>query len=246
MISTLSFRMSTLPMKASISSVFVGKAGIFTTSTMAQLKEVPKQPLSPFFLFLNDTRSQLKAKRPDLSVLELSKEASKMFANLPDSTLNEYKAKSEKNMEIYREQMAQVSPDILEAKTKEGREKRLKKIKMKISKLQMAMGKPKTGTSGSTLFIAEEIGKAKNDSIGVFNIKEEFKAAIDKWKALSDDKKADYNKLASDINAQRAKEMEAWQEKMKETEEMIKLQELMKKKKSLMSKLNAKSVPDEN
>ena len=168
-----------------------------------------------------------------------------MFANLPDSTLNEYKAKSEKNMEIYREQMAQVSPDVLEAKTKEVREKRLKRIKIQISKLQTAMGKPKEKTSGRNLFMGEELEKAKKDSVDVVQ-REKFKAATDKWKALSDDKKADYNKLASDINAQRAKEMEAWQEKMKETEEMIKLQELMKKKKSLMSKLNAKSVPDEN
>ena len=61
-----------------------------------------------------------------------------------------------------------------------------------------------------------------------------------------DDQKADYNKLASDINAKRAKELEAWNEKMKDTEEMVKLVELKKKKKSLMSKLNAKAEPDEN
>ena len=54
------------------------------------------------------------------------------------------------------------------------------------------------------------------------------------------------NKLASDINAERAKELEAWNEKMKDTEEMVKLVELQKKKKSSMSKLNAKAEPDEN
>jgi len=234
-------------MKASISSVFVGKAGIFTTTTVAQLQEVPKRPiLSSFILFTNDARSQLKAKRPDLSFQELTKELSKMYANLPDSTLNEYKAKFEKNKEIYREQMAQVSPDLLEANMKEKREKRLKKIKTQISKVLESMGKPKTKTNGYALFIGEEMETAKQDSVGVFNITESFKAASVKWNALSDDQKADYNKLASDINAERAKELEAWNEKMKDTEEMVKLEELQKKKKSLMSKLNAKAEPDEN
>ena len=136
--------------------------------------------------------------------------------------------------------MAQVSPDLLEANMKEKREKRLKKIKTQISKVLESMGKPKTKTNGYALFIGEEMETAKQDSVGVFNITESFKAA------LSDDQKADYNKLASDINAERAKELEAWNEKMKDTEEMVKLEELQKKKKSLMSKLNAKAEPDEN
>ena len=38
-----------------------------------------------------------------------------MYENLPESTLNEYKAQSEKELEKYRDQMAQVSPDVLEA-----------------------------------------------------------------------------------------------------------------------------------
>ena len=246
MISTLSFRMSSLPMKASISSVFVSKAGIFTTPSMALKQEMPKRPLSPFILFSNDTRPQLKAERPDLSIRDLTKELAKMYASLSNSTLNEYKAKFEKNKEIYREQMAQVSPDLLEANMKEKREKRLKKIKTQISKVLESMGKPKTKTNGYALFIGEEMETAKQDSVGVFNITESFKAASVKWNALSDDQKADYNKLASDINAERAKELEAWNEKMKDTEEMVKLVELQKKKKSSMSKLNAKAEPDEN
>ena len=237
MISTLSYRLSTLPMKTSMSSVFVGKAGIFNTANLDQKQvELPKKPLSTFFLFRKDTIGTLKAQRPDLSLTELSAELGRMWKNLPESTLNKYKAKKEKDMEVYRDQMAQVSPDVLEAKKKEGREKRLKKIKMQISFQQTAMGKPKTGANRFSIFLSEEILKLPAHLAQ----KEKFKMASDKWATLSDDLKADYNKLGAEMNDKRAKELEAWKEKMKDTEDMKKLQGLLEKKNSLMALIRKK------
>merc|ERR1711860_134222 len=197
---------------------------------------ITQKTLSTFFLFRKDTIGTLKAQRPDLSLTELSAELGRMWKNLPESTLNKYKAKKEKDMEVYRDQMAQVSPDVLEAKKKEGREKRLKKIKMQISFLQTAMGKPKTGANGFSIFLSEEILKLPAHLAQ----KEKFKMASDKWATLSDDLKADYNKLGAEMNDKRAKELEAWKEKMKDTEDMKKLQGLLEKKNSLMALIRKK------
>ena len=230
MISTLSYRLSTLPMKTSMSSVFVGKVGICNTAAMAQKQaELPKKPLSPFFLFRKDTLG--KVQRPGLSVTEVSKELAKMYKNLPESTLNEYKAQSEKELEKYRDQMAQVSPDVLEAKKKDDRNKRLKKVKAQISLLQTAMGKPKAAANGYSLFLREEVLK----SPAHLTQQEKFKSASNKWATLSEDRKADYSKLAAEKRAGEAKELEAWNEKMKDTEDMKKLQGLQERKNSLMA-----------
>ena len=228
MISTLSSRLATLPTKA----LLINKASIFTTKPQSQ--KVPKKPLNTFIQFKVDNYGFIKTKHPSLSPIELSKEVSKMYQSLPESTLNEYKAKYQAEIARYKDQLAQTPPEAIKAEKKAQAEKKLKRVKVKISKTKNEMEIPKcTNLSGYGLFLSEEITKAPP----YLSQTEKIKYASEQWNILSDDLKEDYRKLAAEMSAERANEIQAWTEKNMGTEEMKKLEKLMEKKSKLKSKL---------
>ena len=231
MISTLSSRLATLPTKASLTTLF-DKASIFTTNPQSQ--KVPKKPFNTYIQFKVDNYGFIKTKHPGLSAMELSKEVSKMYQSLPESTLNEYKAKYQAEIARYKDQLAQTPPEAIKAQKKAKAEKKLKRVKVKISKTKNEMEIPKCNNlSGYGLFLSEEITKAPI----YLSQTEKIKYASEQWNILSDDLKEDYRKLAAEMSAERANEIQAWTEKNMGTEEMKKLEKLMEKKSKLKSKL---------
>ena len=237
MILALSQRLVSLPIKASCISL-APKAGIFSTAmTNTTQNEIPKKPLSAFFLYKKDNYGQLKAQRPDLSLAELTKELGRMYKSLPEATVKDYKDNAEKESQIYKDAMAKISPDVLQAKSKEKAEKSLKRVKIRISKMEMSMGKPLGKVNGHALFVAEQHQVAPLN----LAVSEKLKMASAKWNALSESEKEAYKAKAAEENSKRDDQMKAWKAEMSETENMKKLNELLKRKSSLQAKLKEMS-----
>ena len=88
--SSLAFRASSLSLKAPLSSVMLPKAGFFSsTESLNKAKlEVPKKPLTTFFLFKSEKQDQLKARNPNMSVQDLTKELGNLYRSLSEAELN--------------------------------------------------------------------------------------------------------------------------------------------------------------
>ncbi|KAK9877015.1 hypothetical protein WA026_016042 [Henosepilachna vigintioctopunctata] len=68
-----------------------------------QDKDKPKRPQTAFMLWLNESRSKIKAKNPDMKVTEIAKEGGRQWRELEDKSKWETKAKDAKR--LYEEAM---------------------------------------------------------------------------------------------------------------------------------------------
>lgn len=51
----------------------------------------PKKPMTAYFLFMKEKRSEIKESNPDMKVSEISKELGKLWAGLSDSEKEKFK-----------------------------------------------------------------------------------------------------------------------------------------------------------
>lgn len=68
-------------------------------------KNAPKRPSTPYFLFMNEYRDQVKQNNPSIKITEMQKELGKMWKNLSQAKKNEYEANAKTAKKSYTEAM---------------------------------------------------------------------------------------------------------------------------------------------
>ena len=58
-----------------------------------------KRPLTPYFIFANEKRNEVKAKHADIKITEISKKLGEMWKSLPDEEKAQYISKSQAGKE---------------------------------------------------------------------------------------------------------------------------------------------------
>ncbi|KAK9889531.1 hypothetical protein WA026_006886 [Henosepilachna vigintioctopunctata] len=77
--------------------------GVFKIGNMKKAKEtpdkdIPKRPQTAFMLWLNEGRSKIKAKNPDMKVTKIAKKSRRQWRELEDKSKWETKAKDAKRL----------------------------------------------------------------------------------------------------------------------------------------------------
>merc|ERR1712157_390594 len=67
---------------------------------------LPKQPLSAYFLFSQEERLKVKAEHPSYSICEIAKELGRRWADMPPDVKQHYQQKAEEGRQKYDQDMA--------------------------------------------------------------------------------------------------------------------------------------------
>ncbi|KAI1304124.1 Nucleolar transcription factor 1-B [Halotydeus destructor] len=69
--------------------------------------DMPRKPLTPFFIFFIEKRQQIADENPGMNVTQLAKVASQKFQKLSDKKKEKYKKQYDDNLEVYRANMGE-------------------------------------------------------------------------------------------------------------------------------------------
>lgn len=149
----------------------------------------PKKPMSGYLLFGKEERSK-NSELSRLPVAEQGKIISDMWKNLSEASREEYNQKSAKEREAYQVAVGEYKKsaeyqEYLEKTATEG------------------SGKKKKGTKKATGYneFFKVVYKSVSSENPDFSMGETTSAVAKKWKELSEDEKATYNRMAEEKNA---------------------------------------------
>ncbi|KFQ75328.1 hypothetical protein N337_12971, partial [Phoenicopterus ruber ruber] len=177
--------------------------------------ERPKRPLTAYFRFLKEHRTDFRQKNPEMSNMELVKKIAGAWKELPASQKQVYEEARKTDWQRYEEQLAaykaQLTPAQAEA-LKEERRKRLAKRRSFRAKRELTvLGKPKRPRSGFNIFVSENFQESEGISPAA-----KLKQLFDAWRKLSSSQKQPYLQLAEDDKVRYENEMKSWEAKMVE------------------------------
>ena len=197
-------------------------------STSSGTPERPKRPSTPFMMFAIQKR---KNEPMQGRAADVSKELGRQWREMDEGAKRPYYAQFETEKKKYQETlsefMAKLEKDgnleiyqASELLTKS--EANIKKLKIKIRKLEEEMNKPKSvPTAAFALFVSDEskgkVGKAT----------ETIRDAAEKWKAMPSAQKMVYEDRLKAMRVDRDKKMAAWERKNMSSEKMTELEEAM-------------------
>ncbi|AFN83216.1 high mobility group protein [Encephalitozoon romaleae SJ-2008] len=150
----------------------------------------PKKPMSGYFIFGQEQRKK-NEELSKLPVAEQGRSISEMWKKLTDEEREEYNKISNKERELYQAKVEEYKKsaeyhDYLE----------------KVAADEEAAGKKKKGVKKVTGYneFFKVIRKAVSEENPNFTMMETTSAVAKRWKELSDDEKAVYNKIAEEKN----------------------------------------------
>ena len=148
-------------------------------------KEGPKRAVSAYLFFAQATRPQLKAENPDMPFLTIGSELGKLWAKLPPCEKAHYEELASIDKARWNAEKASFMPTTLST----GREKTPK----------TRPPKPKI-PSGADLFKKMKRAELKNNgsTLPATTLNAEV---LKMWKALSEEEKAPYNKMAEEARS---------------------------------------------
>ncbi|KAG5860122.1 HMG domain-containing chromatin-associated protein [Encephalitozoon hellem] len=150
----------------------------------------PKKPMSGYFIFGQEQRKK-NEELSKLPVAEQGRAISEMWKKLTDEEREEYNKISNKERELYQ---AKVEEYKKSAEYHEYLEK--------VAADEEAAGKKKKGAKKVTGYneFFKAVRKAVSEENPNFTMMETTSAVAKRWKELSDDEKAVYNKIAEEKN----------------------------------------------
>ncbi|XP_050314421.1 nucleolar transcription factor 1-A-like [Anthonomus grandis grandis] len=141
--------------------------------------EMPKRPLSSYFLFYIRKRDKVRREHPNIEAIELNKFISEMFQNLPAEKKQKYEMLAAKNREEYKIQMEEFYT----------RHPEFRKVAIKREPKERKEKPPTKPENPYRLFMQSELEReeiAEED-------KAEFKEVCrEKWRQMPDSKKLDW------------------------------------------------------
>merc|ERR1711881_433218 len=150
--------MGMLNMRVPATSGLLTKSNLFTGYALDAQTSLPKRPMSPFFLYINEVRPRIVAQNPGLKMKEVPAIAKAQYERLSASKKGELAAtfaaaKVEYKKEFDRVASTPEGMKLIEEKKKGLAKKPLLRAKRDLAKLTESLKKPKRGNfSGWTLF----------------------------------------------------------------------------------------------
>nr|XP_018912997.1 PREDICTED: nucleolar transcription factor 1-A-like [Bemisia tabaci]XP_018912998.1 PREDICTED: nucleolar transcription factor 1-A-like [Bemisia tabaci] len=147
--------------------------------------DMPKQPMSAFFIFSQEKKDDLRQKYPDLSFKDFSKVVAEEYKNLKEKKKKKYEKKAAKLKEAYKENLLKFYEEHPEAKPEEPQKKPTQPKAVKVAGPEGE--KPRKPI---TLYLAEKLVNSSLDpNLEKTELTDKYK---EKWKKLSDKKKLKY------------------------------------------------------
>jgi len=217
-------------------------------STSSQTPERPKKPSTPFMMFSIQKR---KNEPMQGTVADVAKELGRQWREMNEGAkrpyFEQFETEKKKYQETMKKFMAKLEKDgnleIYEASelmTKS--EANIRKLKMKIRKLEEEMNKPKGApNSAFALFVSDE----NKGTAG--RVTEKIRDVAEKWKAMPSAQKMVYEDRLKAMRLERDKMTAAWEKKNMSSEKMTELEKAMASLNVAKSKKrNAASILKQN
>lgn len=199
---------------------------------------LPKRPINGYIRFVNESRSDLMARQPSLKVVDVIKQLSSVWAELPEERRKKYNDAYEADMAAYKQKIESMKmstdPKIVELMAKKKEEvvtKQLKKAAKNKKQLLTELGKPKRPGGSNILFMQDQFEATKKANSGWTSM-QIMEAIATKWKSLGEQEKAVYQSRAEKARADYNVALEEWQKRMEKSdkmEEIVKAQEKLKR-----------------
>lgn len=152
----------------------------------------PKRPPSPYFRYMSEMRSSVKAKNPKLKESEVVSLISKMWRSLDANKKEKFAQVSREDFIAYAEGMANYKNNLSAEDARKIKESKFEIKERKVVRLQkkkcQELGKPKKPTSSYVRFFTGQTDRRPKEQYRDF-----VKRVSAKWNALSDAEKAKYN-----------------------------------------------------
>jgi len=167
--------------------------------------EAPKGRSSSYIFFCKEERQKVKDDNDGISNKDILVELGSRWKNLSDKKKKKFQKLAEADAERYKTEMANYTPSD-EFKVGVGKKKNAKKEG------------PKRAWSAYIFFCAAERPKVKKEYKDM-DSKEVMLELVQRWKALDDEDKEEYNQQAEEAKEKYLKEKEAWDEVHSKDEE---------------------------
>ena len=180
-------------------------ANIKDTSSRKRLKDpnAPKRGKSSYIFFCVDNREKIKKNNPEMSAKDIIKELGRVWRDTSDEKKQKYIKLSEDDKERYSGEISEYVPPENFANDKKKKDKRVG---------------PKRSLTSYIFFCKEKRAflKEKQPNLSTKDITSELGK---KWKALSDEQKTPYTKLADEDKARYESEKISWVDTEKPSDE---------------------------
>jgi len=201
---------------------------LFATQSKDKTLELPKKPMTSFFLFRQDIDQELKRQNPNASIGELGKMAGEQWKQVNDAQKEKYNKLFTDAMDAYKTKMAAIEADpklsllLSEIKAKKStasKEKAYKKALQQKKSLLKDLGKPKNSTNSAYMVFSSE--KFSSFHQKGTTASETAKKVADAWATLTEQQKQPYLEKYNKIKETYDAELVAWNEKMSGNQEYL-------------------------
>lgn len=171
----------------------------------------PKRPLSAYFTWLGENRTQVKQDNPEMPHKEVTSKLGQMWNALDEAVKNEYKSNAQKKMAVWKGEFEEYkkTDHYAEFQAQKQREAATSKKKGRKKKPPKDPHAPKRPSTGFFIFVADKRQEVK-DSLPPADQKKVTiitKRCGEMWKACSPEEQAKYKDQSN-------KKKEKWQEEM--------------------------------
>ncbi|CAL8109650.1 unnamed protein product [Orchesella dallaii] len=174
----------------------------------------PKKPLTPYFRFLGQIRSDVKQENPNFKVTEVIKVVSQRWDGLDESSKQAYISAYKDEMKSYSlildRYKQSLTPEQKEAQQQMKLDRQLLREKREKRKRLKELGKPKRPASPFFLYISGKVPAGSK----IVDYQAAAKTLGEAWKSMSEAEKAPYVAKYQDTLKAYEKAMVKWEDKM--------------------------------
>jgi len=185
----------------------------------AQVKEVkvpmrPKKPLTPYFRFLGQVRSECQRQNPNVKVTELMKIIAQRWDSLDDASkqpfISAYKSEVASYSPILEKYNKSLTPEQKEAQQQLKLDKQLQRERREKKRRLKEFGKPKKPASPFFMYLSNNVAKGSS----ITEYQNAAKKLSQAWKSMSEAEKAPYLTKYQENQDIYVKTLARWEEKM--------------------------------
>lgn len=155
------------------------------------IPEKPKRPITPYFRFMNEIRSSVKAKNPKLKQVELTPIMGKMWKSLDASKKEKFVKSFKDEMLSFTDTMAKYKKGLTEDDVRKIKETKAELKERKVTLMQQkksrSLGKPKKPMSSFLIYLQMQTDRKANEEY-----KNYVKRVSIRWQALSESEQGKY------------------------------------------------------
>ncbi|KAG8188077.1 hypothetical protein JTE90_014315 [Oedothorax gibbosus] len=175
----------------------------------------PKRPLTAYMIFCKENRLNILKEDPTLSSTDQIKRLAVKWSELNNDMKKTYELSARQSTLVYGEAHKKFYESLTEVQKEElarlKEEKKESRRRLRLNRALQKSGIPKPAASAYTLFVKAEANKIKGD---IHSPTEFIKGIAEKWKKLTPEAKAQYEKEAVADKKRFESEMEKWKDQL--------------------------------